>query len=245
MNRVYSPAFVGNDILVKKVRPVTRRPVAGPARPGYNITPNGVSGRDMASAWQASVPAAAVTVPNYVPVQSASIDQNSGQSPARLAKKRRRLLRKATFVSVAATAALASLVIVALTHKQQILAEARTVSTLVSNHKQPTSVKPVPGQIIIHTSDYNNALTALMTQQVTVNTSTLSHTVSGNTIYNWLKVKQAGAVTYISVNANQVTAYLTKLTTGNQSVISASQIGSATRQVVDNLLTAKGITLNL
>ena len=103
---------------------------------------------------------------------------------------------------------------------------------------------PQPGQIVIETSDYDNALTALITQQVTVNVAGTGHSVSANTILNWLAVNKAGQLTYIKVKTNQVVNYLTKLASTN-SGINTNQINAAAKQISNQLLNANGLTVNL
>ncbi len=114
--------------------------------------------------------------------------------------------------------------------------------------KQPKAAVANPQQLIIHSSDYYTAMTALMTQSVIIGFGSEAHSINVDTatITGWITVKNQGALTYLTVNNGKIAQYLKQLVAsaqlgGQQAVYSQS----VENQIANNLLKAKGATVYL
>lgn len=113
---------------------------------------------------------------------------------------------------------------------------------------QPKTSAANPQQLIIHSADYYNAMTALMTQPVSIAFGANAQTtnVSTSMITNWINSKNAGGLTYFSVNENQIADYVKNLvTTLHQSGQQVAYSQSIVSHIANNLLKAKGMTVYL
>jgi hypothetical protein len=136
---------------------------------------------------------------------------------------------------------LSSLTGLGMHYKGQILAAAHDVKLAIQKPPQP---KPNPRQITIRTSDYDSAVTALITQQITINTAGSAQSVSPNTIISWLNITKRGSLTDITVNSSAVVEYLNQVASSSGG-IDGAQVNSAANQIGNNILSAKGMTVNL
>lgn len=141
----------------------------------------------------------------------------------------------------------------AIIYKQQIVILTRAGATFIAqqiSHESPSHNAAAPAanpqQLTIYTSNYDNAITDIMTQSVTLNVGSSSWAISGSNIASWVNSKKQGSYTILSINSSQLTIFL------NQLVKNAAQKGqtvtnfnAAYNQIANNLLKAKGITVTI
>lgn len=144
------------------------------------------------------------------------------------------------------------LTIAAVANKQHIVTladEAKSsASQMLQNTNNHKTVTPLssPRQLIIHSSDYDSAMTDLMTQPITLAVGGSSQTVNGAEIANWINVKNQGSLTYLSVNTQQLTSYLNQVVaTSNQAGNKVTYSQATVNQIANKLLKAQGITVTL
>ncbi len=250
MSRVTGPAMVGNDFVLNAPSPTTRRSSYRETnfRRDYSA-PNTLR----------QVPKSLTLLPNlfrqmleatatYPAEQNISakselplLNQASYTPDSKTYKRESRFSKSIIFATIA-TVIIASLTATGLVYKKQILAAVNDAKMAVA--QKPVTPKPKPNEIAIHNSDYNQALTALMTQQVTVNLANSSQSVNPTTIANWLSIKESKKLTYISVKNSQVDSYLNHMVNGING-ITAEQVSLAANKIADNLLKANGVTVKL
>lgn len=112
----------------------------------------------------------------------------------------------------------------------------------VTNHKATAAN---PRQLIIHSSDYDSAMTALLTQQVTLNFGNSSQTVNGSSIANWLNIKNQGSLMVIAINSQQLGNYLNQSLKTSGITNDSAAYSKVFNQIADNLLKAKGVTVSV
>ena len=250
MSRVDSPVMVGNDFVRSTPKPLIRKQYSTRSRYPQTLMgevreagqkelsrlPN-LFGRILEATANFEVS------PNLSPSSTSSAIMTSNYDFAQNSYSRKLLhINKAVIISLIGIIFMVLLSTTSLVYKQQIVNAVREVKTALAQKSVPAKLNP--RQIIIYNSDYNQALSALITQQITVNVANTSQTVNANTIANWLSIKSKGSLTYISVRSNQVYSYLNQIAdrTGN---VNAGQVNAASNQVSNNLLKAKGLAINL
>lgn len=155
------------------------------------------------------------------------------------------LLSRVKIVPLVTAVVVAGLMVGTLVYKQQIISQVSKAEVAVSEAEQAMTghraspPAPNPRQLIIHNSDYDSALTALMTQPISLTVGSSSLSVSSTTIVSWINVNKGRSLTTLSVNTGQVASYLSQLTK------SGAYPKAAFNQITDNLLKAKGMTVTL
>ncbi len=245
MSRVYGPTLVGNDMVINRGRPAYGKRVyadrISSSHPINSPKPKAEEKKSLPYLFKYMLEATpelpATSPPTVSDTLMAYDSSNLGVS-----NRKKLHINKALLVGLLTVVAVGGLTATGLTYKSQIVTAVDDIKTVVANHN--TLAKPNPTQIVIHSADYSNAITALMTQQIAINISGNTDTVSPNTIVSWLSIKKAGASTYISVKTNQVSAYINNLASGAGGIQEAS-IKAAAEKLSNNLLNASGITINL
>lgn len=243
MSRVYGPALVGNDMVVSRGTPVYRKRtyIDRINKPPEIKTEEPKEERKSLPYLFQYMLEATPAIPATVPDVSDSLMAYNNGSIGTSAKRGLRF-SKAVMVTLLTLVVVGGFTGVGLAYKKQVVKAVDNIKTAIATHS--TQTKSNPTQIVIHSADYNNAITALMTQQININVAGNVQSVSPNTIISWLSVKKTGSSTYISVKTNQVTQYINQLAS-NAGGISESTIRSSANQISNNLLSANGMTINL
>lgn len=243
MSRVYGPALVGNDMVVSRGTPTYRKRAYIDR---INTPPEAKT--DEPKEERKSLPylfqymlEATPAVPVVVPDVSDSLMAYNNGAIGTSTRRRLRFSR-AALVTLLTLMVVGGFTGAGLAYKKQLVKAVDNIKTALATHN--ASTKASPTQIVIHSADYNNAITALMTQQISINVAGSIQTVSPNTIISWLSVRKTGSSTYISVKTNQVIQYVNQLAS-SVGGIQESKIRSSASQISDNLLSANGITINL
>jgi hypothetical protein len=157
---------------------------------------------------------------------------------------------RAKIVTIIIVLLLFGLTVGAIREKKQVIRLVNHVQTMANQVSQEVTHHPTvpavnPQQLIIHTSDYDTALTALMTQTITIHQGSYSQVVNGSVIANWLNINTERSLTYLTVNTQQVIAYLNQVIKANGQTAVLAPSSSIIKNIADNLLTAKGLTITL
>lgn len=162
-----------------------------------------------------------------------------------------RFFNKAKIIPFVGAVVFLALITGIVANRQQVMALTRRVgsfsSQLIQDITKGKAATPGvnPRQLIIHSSDYDSAMTALLTQQVTLNFGDSSQTVNGSNIANWLSIKNQGPLTVIAVDSQQLSNYLNQSLKTSGIANNSAVYSKVFNQIADNLLKAKGVTVSV
>lgn len=153
-----------------------------------------------------------------------------------------RFFSKVKIIYVVIAVTLIGLSAAVIANKQHIVTLASGVTSLVrqdvTSHKAVTAIAS-PRQLVIHSSDYDSAMTALMTQPITLNVGSSTQTVNGTAIAGWINVKHQGSLAVLTVNTQALSSYL------NGVAKTSGQNNAAFNQIANHLLKAQGMTVTV
>ena len=238
MSRVESPVIVGNDIVIDTNRPVRKKPEPVKIRRDY-VFPS----------VQEKAPK-----PRYQQIGALAFNAQvmAGQTQfftPSLSERAPKFFGKIRLMYVVMAVTFICLSALILTNGQRIVALAHGFNSItrqltgdVTHHQ---SVAPVssPRQLIIHNSDYDSAMTALITQRIIFNVGNSSQTANGTAIASWINAKSQDSLTTLSVNTSALRSYLNHLMKvyGQTTPYSSAVFN----QIANNLLKAKGLNATL
>lgn len=239
--------MVGNDVIMGPARPMVKRTSYSNVRRDYAVSKIHSQTSHQAKPtlpnlfrYMLNATPAVAVVSTQMPVYNAPLlAQNM---PSTGISKNKLHISKSMVWSAVVIVVLSGLTAASVLYKQQILTTVKGVRLAAAQHQ--AAPKPNPRLLVIHNSDYNQAITALMTQQITINLVNSSQSVSPNTIIGWLGISKHSSLTNISVKTNQVISYLNQVA-ANANGISTGQVNAAANKIANNLLSANGMTVNL
>jgi|GEM_PF-5648681 hypothetical protein len=229
MSRAVKPTMVGNDVLINTHREVS------PEKPVEDVR--------LRLAFQEPAPVHHIPYQNLgaLAFNAPAMEQTHFVRPS-LGSHGLRFFSRAKIKPLLLVLVLMTLMIGIIAAKQQIVRLAGSVqsdiSKAVASHKTVAPIA-IPGQLVIHGSDYDSAMTALMTQTITLNVGSASQAVNGATIAGWINTKHQGSLIVFSVNTTAVSSYL------NQVAKAGGATSSAVKQIANNLLKAQGMTVTV
>jgi hypothetical protein len=114
------------------------------------------------------------------------------------------------------------------------------------NHPKVVTPAANPRQLIIHSADTDAAVSALISQSITLNIGGVSQSVSSAVIANWFNTNTQGSKTTIKVNTAQVGSYLSQaIGSSAHNLSELPAYTSALNQIANNLLKAQGVTVTI
>ncbi|HUD06687.1 MAG TPA: hypothetical protein VMR34_02270 [Candidatus Saccharimonadales bacterium] len=259
MSRVFTPAMVGNDVVVnlnKKL--ITEKPARAKEEVTFSRPP---LTRPIQSFSPLTAGSSGTSQPAFA--MEPTLEYSSG------------FFTRSRVISLVIALFLIGLTVGVIAGKQQILmlaseakAVARRAESAIPSKK--VYIKPVvnPRQITVPTNQIDSAVGALVGQQILIKMGATSLTVNSTDIVNWLNLKNQGGNTTISINSQALSSYLTQTVATNshtlvnrvilnkgyglpvvqvngQNGVTVHYSSAAYNQVANNLLSGKGMTVTV
>lgn len=156
-----------------------------------------------------------------------------------------RFLSRTSVMTLAAVLVVLGLAVGTVAFRQQIAAQVSDIQynirLIEQNATKKKVVAPIPNprQLLVHNSDYDSAMIALISQPITLNIGSSSISVSSSEIMNWLNVGKQGSLTDITVKMSSLNSYLTQEMSGAGS----TAVNAASNKIANNILKGQGITV--